>query len=75
MSKRAQFICYYAVVGFLVIRGFQNVAQSGQGISVVQNDGYTVIGGILLLIAGILIGYDLGRRKMQNSKKAPVKKK
>ena len=74
MSKRAQFFCYYAVVGFLVIRGFQNVAQSGQGVSVVQNDGYTVIGGILLLIAGILIGYDLGRRKMQSGIRTSKKK-
>lgn len=74
MSKKAQFFCYYAVVGFLSIRGFQYVAQSGQGISVVQNDGYTVSGGIMLLITGILIGYDLGRRKALNDKQTSKKK-
>jgi hypothetical protein len=74
MSKRAQLFCYYAVVGFLIVKGLQNVAQSGQGIGVVQNDGYTVSGGIMFLIAGILIGYDLGRRKMLKRKSANAKK-
>jgi len=74
MSKRAQFFCYYAVVGFLIVRGLQYVAQSGQGLGVIQNDGYTVSGGIMLLIAGILIGYDSGRRKRLNGKRATKKK-
>lgn len=74
MSKRTQLFCYYAVVGFLLFRGFQYVAQSGQGISVIQNDGYTVSGGIMLLLAGILIGYDSGRHKTQNGKHTSKKK-
>lgn len=74
MSKSVQLFCYYAIVGFLSLRGLQYVAQSGQGMAVVQNDGYTVSGGIMLLIAGILIGYDLGRRKMQSAKRTTKKK-
>ncbi len=74
MSRRTQLFCYYAVVGFLIFRGLQYVAQSGQGMSAVQNDGYTVSGGIMLLIAGILIGYDSGRRKQSNEKRTAKKK-
>lgn len=74
MSKRTQLFWYYAVVGFLIFRGLQYVAQSGQGIGVIQNDGYTVSGGIMLLIAGILIGYDSGRRKRLNDKQSSKKK-
>ena len=40
-----------------IIIGFRFVTQAGQGLGVVQNDGYAGSGGVLILLGGIAIGY------------------
>lgn len=41
----------------LAMFGFRFVTQMGQGVGVVQNDGYGATGGIMLLVAGLILGY------------------
>lgn len=42
--------------------GFRFVTQAGQGGVVVQNDGYAMVGGTMIFVAGILLGYIYGKR-------------
>lgn len=43
--------------------GFRLVTQAGQSGVVVQNDGYAMVGGTMILVAGILLGYIYGKRR------------
>lgn len=36
--------------------GFRFVTQAGQGLDAVQNDGYGATGGVMILLAGIIVG-------------------
>lgn len=55
MNKYIRLILWIAasLIGYI---GFRFVTQAGQGLGVVQNDGYGAIGGIMLLLSGILFG-------------------
>ena len=46
-----------------IIYGFVLVTQAGQGVGVVQNDGYAATGGTLLLLSGLVLGYESTRIK------------
>jgi hypothetical protein len=43
--------------------GFRFVTQAGQGLGVIQNDGYAGTGGVLILLGGIAIGWLATDRK------------
>lgn len=43
--------------------GFRFVTQAGQGLGVIQNDGYAGSGGVLILLGGIAIGYLAKQKK------------
>jgi hypothetical protein len=67
MSKKQKTnndMAYTAVsLGLIVLGyfGFRFVTQAGQGF-VIQNDGYAVTGGIIILVCGLLLGYIFGKR-------------
>ena len=54
-AYRNDLILVAAIV--IVVIGFRLVTQADQGGLVLQNDGYAVSGGLLIVIAGALFGY------------------
>jgi Mg2+ and Co2+ transporter CorA len=46
------------ILGFF---GFRFVTQAGQSFPI-QNDGYAMVGGIVILISGLILGYIYGKR-------------
>ena len=61
---------------FLAYFGFRFVTQAGQGMAAVQNDGYAVTGGAMILVAGMLEGYIIGKGYSfrRNPKRKDIKK-
>jgi hypothetical protein len=53
----------------LIIYGFMQVTQTGQGINVAQNDGNATLGGLLILAGGLGIGRIVGEVYTMRSKK------
>ena len=45
----------------LVVFGFRFVTQAGQGLNIPQNDGYGATGGVMLIVAGLIEGYIIGK--------------
>jgi uncharacterized membrane protein (DUF485 family) len=58
-TSKIRLISVIAVL--LVVFGFRFVAQVGQGLNTPQNDGYGVAGGIMLVLAGLIVGYIIGK--------------
>ncbi len=55
MNKTARWLILFAAIVNLYF-GFRFVTQYGQGLNVVQNDGYGATGGIMILVSGIVVG-------------------
>lgn len=51
------------VAGVAVYYGFRFVTQAGQGLDVIQNDGYGGSGGVLILVGGFILGYLVQKKK------------
>jgi len=66
MKKLPQTLMMIAVLA-VVIEGFRLVTQSGlQGFDgTIQNDGYAVTGGIMILLGGAAVGYIVARARQQ----------
>lgn len=47
----------------VIFIGFRFVTQAGQGLGVVQNDGYAGSGGLMILGGGIILGWLIRGRK------------
>lgn len=59
------------VVSFILgVYGFRWVTQAGQGINVVQNDGYGATGGVFILAAGLILGWALAKRQPKETLKS-----
>jgi hypothetical protein len=63
MSKKGIRYVTTIVAGVMIYFGFRFVTQAGQGLGVVQNDGYGGSGGVLILIGGLIIGYLCNKRE------------
>lgn len=65
------------VIGLVVIEGFRLVTQADlKGLDgSIQNDGYAISGGLLILVGGICLGYIFARYgHRRNAKPAPESK-
>lgn len=47
----------------ILIVGFRLVTQAGQPWPLVQNDGYAVSGGLVILLSGMIIGWLFAKRE------------
>ena len=70
MNSRPLELAYSVLVGVLFVVGLRFVSQSGLGDSLIQNDGYTVSGSVMLFVAGISlwIGIMVSRSKNKSNK-------
>ncbi len=66
MNKFNRGFIVVAVIVALV--GLRFVTQAGQGISVIQNDGYAVVGGFMLFSSGMLIGRVIWEKRNDKTK-------
>jgi hypothetical protein len=57
MAKKLFKSCLTLASLVAIVIGFRFVTQAGQGLGVIQNDGYGASGGVLILLGGIAIGY------------------
>jgi hypothetical protein len=65
-SKLVSFVQLLSVI--VIVVGFRFITQAGQGVGVVQNDGYAGSGGALILLGGVTYGYLSGRSTTQKKK-------
>ena len=53
----------FILAAILIFIGFRFVTQAGQGLGVVQNDGYGGTGGIMILAGSFLAGYLVAKKE------------
>lgn len=55
ISKAYRWVMIIAmlILGYI---GFSYVTQAGQGLNVIQNDGYAGAGGVLIFVSGVIFG-------------------
>lgn len=68
MNRRNFFYLLDLVAIVIIVIGFRLAAQAGQGLGVVQNDGYAASGGILILLGGFLLGVSVASMSKKKDK-------
>lgn len=62
MNQKTIGTLLWVISAVLLFLGFRFVTQAGQA-SVIQNDGYAVTGGVLIVLGGFLLGVIWSRSK------------
>ncbi len=63
MARKKNHATLIILAIILGVYGFRWVTQAGQGLDVVQNDGYGATGGVFILIAGMIVGWAWAKRE------------
>ena len=70
MVRKKNHTALIVLAFILSVYGFRWVTQAGQGINVVQNDGYGATGGVFILAAGLIFGWALAKRQPKETPKS-----